>query len=1133
MVRVIAVKSVKWGLTKPKYDSALTLGITVNVKSAQLAGYVELKLSITLTVICVDGGPPLSDIVDWITKPFSGGQTEPPAGKDVETWIGRIGEHIKPRRIKVADDTLVYCEVSFEVDMTIGQSEGTVDQVPGSVNLAIEAATFNLSAKEVSFFAVLTTEETPSSASSSSVPHLRLGLLSLGATYSPKTPNFTLSCDAQISLTGKDGVDSNQALLPGSLTYMRTSNAQGTLARKGILTSTDSSSSWKVSAGIQGLQVGTLYELFDADSRDGVLNILGHVEISWLDFIYNYSDGKATDFTFNGTLLLGPLELTLDYHYPSTGRWEFSANLTEQPGISVTLDQLIADLQNSGSTPVVLPDFVGNIALTAQNTGLELAVHSSTINGNPAVFVVVDLKIADFEVLFVQFQEKGQTKPKRLFRAAITGLGEVNDVPIIDKMSQPFDDMPGAHFVVAITVDNVPTAVLDNGFTPDKKSTELSTAGAIRVADDAPDPGSGQAPLKKTIRPLTLSNIGLQYKDGSLGILLDATFKLGPIELELIGFQLMVSLKDTTISSKMTPHVSINGLSVSFNEPPTSMAEMFAKLSEGLYAGGLTVSFAPYALTAAGAYGTVTDSKGNQFKTVAVFAQLQGPLIELEFPQVSGVTLGFGYNSHLTLPTVDTISLVVVEFSSSLTLGVYASAVAQFPTTSPAILYAELGLVATIDFSAGSMIIQAKLSPASYILNPSCHLTGDFALGYWFGSNAYAGDFVFTIGGYHPAYSPPAHYPSPPPDRLAISWSLDGCLSISGQAYAAGEGGVSVHVEFTLDLWIVTIHIDVEIGAALRIWGPAIAGTVHVDFWVFGFDVNFGSSGAKPSRALQVQEFYQQVLLQGQDATKLMAANDGNQHTVTCVKGLMPDAHGKTKTVPAATWNVRGGVFAFSVKSVFPFTSATIDDGGQVPVPPDVANAVYSKPMWRTETEPLDTTVTISIYEQVGGTKETIKGFQVAGIIGNLPTAVWGEYTIETDPMYSPNGNQIGSLLNGNDPTVSLLNGLIITAPKPNIDIVNDGEVFNQYNVLRCNGPWDPVPMTDKVAQCVVERTWLNPSAGPGAAQKAVEMWAKLWAGPGESVPQMMGEPPKRMLGANKSIFELDYLEAPMVSIAH
>jgi hypothetical protein len=146
----------------------------------------------------------------------------------------------------------------------------------------------------------------------------------------------------------------------------------------------------------------------------------------------------------------------------------------------------------------------------------------------------------------------------------------------------------------------------------------------------------------------------------------------------------------------------------------------------------------------------------------------------------------------------------------------------------------------------------------------------------------------------------PSHYPKP--DRLGISWQVDPCLSVHGQAYFAitphccmGGGmlmanfscgplsahfnawadflvnfsplyyqvsvGVSVEIDFDLDLWICTIHISCSIDATLFLHGPPVGGVVcilsqsivgygtyntqaHVDFWVFGFDIYFGDNAA-------------------------------------------------------------------------------------------------------------------------------------------------------------------------------------------------------------------------------------------------------------------------------------------------
>ena len=60
---------------------------------------------------------------------------------------------------------------------------------------------------------------------------------------------------------------------------------------------------------------------------------------------------------------------------------------------------------------------------------------------------------------------------------------------------------------------------------------------------------------------------------------------------------------------------------------------------------------------------------------------------------------------------------------------------------------------------------------------------GGFALCYWFGPSQYAGDFVFTIGGYHRSYTPPAHYPVP--DRIGFACKMGSDLAVTGEAYFA------------------------------------------------------------------------------------------------------------------------------------------------------------------------------------------------------------------------------------------------------------------------------------------------------------------------------------------------------------
>lgn len=130
----------------------------------------------------------------------------------------------------------------------------------------------------------------------------------------------------------------------------------------------------------------------------------------------------------------------------------------------------------------------------------------------------------------------------------------------------------------------------------------------------------------------------------------------------------------------------------------------------------------------------------------------------------------------------------------------------------------ELGILATIDFGKGIAKLEAQLAPSSYILSPSCHLSGGMALYYWFkdGPQKSSRDWVFTLGGYHPAYNAPAQYPLPP--RLQIAWSL-GPLSITGSAYFAitpptAIAGASLHA--ILDIGVLHAFLDAWVGSLIN-----------------------------------------------------------------------------------------------------------------------------------------------------------------------------------------------------------------------------------------------------------------------------------------------------------------------------
>lgn len=528
----------------------------------------------------------------------------------------------------------------------------------------------------------------------------------------------------------------------------------------------------------------------------------------------------------------------------------------------------------------------------------------------------------------------------------------------------------------------------------------LLPGGADKAEDDSGS--SATAPLKKKAGPLSISSIGLKYKDKKIRIQLDATFDLGPLAFSLIGFSIGVDIK--TLDELPSLDAQVEGLAAVFNKPPLTIAGVIRHGNTGeldYYAGGLVVGFVPYQFVAAGFYGTATPQAagGSPFTSVFVFAKLNGPLVTLEFAEISGVTGGFGYNSTVRLPrpaeiaefpfvapmnldgadrALDVLTritdpgpagwfkpqddtywfaagmkisafqmialdaVVLVQFGTSVKLAILGLAVADVPTAASPLKYAhvELGIAVVVDFDYGVLKAEAQLRPRSYVLHPDCHLQGGMALYYWFDAPradpTTVGQFVFTLGGFHQAFELPVGYPNPP--RLGISWQVGGCLSISGQAYFAitpkacmgggrlkavfhagpvkawfdawadflinyepfhfmAEAGLSIGCEFEVDLGFVSFSLSVELGARLYLWGPPVAGRVHVDFWVASFDIDFGDSDAG-WQAVGLVQFYELVLQasrEGQAAAKALKAGDDVEEEIVSPMAVAAEPAKPTK----------------------------------------------------------------------------------------------------------------------------------------------------------------------------------------------------------------------------------------------
>ena len=464
-------------------------------------------------------------------------------------------------------------------------------------------------------------------------------------------------------------------------------------------------------------------------------------------------------------------------------------------------------------------------------------------------------------------------------------------------------------------------------------SSTATPALAAAPADPAQAPASSADPIKwfdvnRQFGVFSFDRVGAGYRDNVLLFALDASVALGPLAF---------SLQALTVGSKLTsfdPVFSLDGLALEFDRPPITISGAFLRSTDSdggtSYYGELMVGVASFALKAIGGW---TPEKNSFF----IYISIDVPLGGTPFLFVTGLAGGFGINRRLILPSIDqagvypllpgqapaeqatpaatitalidtlkdripaavgeywvaagirftsfemieSLVVVSVEFGVDVQVGVVGVVTMTFPTGAgdEAIAHVEIDLVASFTPSTGLLAVDGRLSPQSFLLGGFVKLTGGFAFRAWF-SGQYHGDFLVSLGGYHPSFVKPDNYPAVP--RLGLAFAL-GPLKVTGESYfaltphafmaglrlaATFEAGpikvwfdagvdflfewapfhyeadayVDIGCSIDLGLFTLTLHI----GANLQIWGPAFGGTALIDLAIISFSIPFGALKALP-----------------------------------------------------------------------------------------------------------------------------------------------------------------------------------------------------------------------------------------------------------------------------------------------
>jgi hypothetical protein len=484
----------------------------------------------------------------------------------------------------------------------------------------------------------------------------------------------------------------------------------------------------------------------------------------------------------------------------------------------------------------------------------------------------------------------------------------------------------------------------------EKKEKEKEESLAVAPLDNGILAKAKWKKLDKKIGPVTIQRLGFAYEASKVVLLLDASMEMAGMGLQLMGFGLGFKLQ----WPPDMPDFYLEAIGLSYKSQPIEISGAFLHARENnidVYNGGAIIKISRFTIAAIGSY-----AKVNGETSLFIYGVFDGPIGGPAFFFVTGIAVGFGYNRKVNVPSIDEVALfplvalamkpeknngllpmlaslgtpmknglkpieisigdywlavgikftsfklvesfvlLTVNFGTQLEFAILGLSRLNWPEKSMApepIVYIELAVLAHFGPGSDVISVEAVITPNSYVLSKDCKLSGGFAFYTWV-KGKHEGDFVITLGGYHPKFIKPAHYPTVP--RLALNWKVSDSLSIKGEMYyaltssaimAGGKWevlfsssivkasiliwadmliswapyqyyidiGIRVKIEASIKILFVRIHFSFEMSAELHIWGPPFAGEAYVDWTIFSFTIPFGNHSKKPRAEITWEEF--------------------------------------------------------------------------------------------------------------------------------------------------------------------------------------------------------------------------------------------------------------------------------------
>lgn len=429
--------------------------------------------------------------------------------------------------------------------------------------------------------------------------------------------------------------------------------------------------------------------------------------------------------------------------------------------------------------------------------------------------------------------------------------------------------------------------------------------------------------LNKNIGGLNFRKLGMRWQQNKAWLLLNMDFVSSGLAFTVIGLQAGSALD----LKSFNPKFDLYGIGVYFKNNLIELGGALLKTkndnaSHDSYIGKMLMRFSNISI---GAIGGFTKTEAGK-KSFFAFANLKMPIGGTPAFFVNGIAAGFGYNSSLVLPKIEQVKdypllniieigeqnpsealeylgnfvqgqdqekwlAAGVQFTSFQLINSNVILAYQFekkeviilglskvvlPSEELAYLNLQFGLKAIYKISSGEIQSIAQLTNGSYLIHRNVSISGSVALYAWL-SGEHKGDFVMTIGGYHPRFEKPSHYPSVP--KVGFNWLVSDTVRITGNTYFAltsqaimtglsfqatyQKGKVKAWFSANSDMILqwkpfyydiatkvqLTVsyqsqglkNYKIDVNAALQLYGPEMGGYVRINWSIISFNIRFGN----------------------------------------------------------------------------------------------------------------------------------------------------------------------------------------------------------------------------------------------------------------------------------------------------